>query len=104
MARRARRLPRTRASQAKDRSAEKSSSAHGTAMHAVTISSFVRSRTSARAHDAHARGGAHNHFAAYAGTFASAETSKWIHMPLGACPGTPHAMTYCPAGCALNVV
>lgn len=44
------------------------------------------------------------HFWVYMGTFASAETLKLIHMPLGACPGTPHAITYWPAGDALNVV
>jgi hypothetical protein len=50
------------------------------------------------------RAAAVRHFWVYVGAFASAETMKPIHMPLGACPGTPHAITYWPAGEALNVV
>jgi hypothetical protein len=50
------------------------------------------------------RAAAVHHLPVYEGTFASADTSKRIHIPLGACPGTPHAITYCPAVEALNVV
>jgi len=50
------------------------------------------------------RAAAVHHLPVYEGTLASADTSRRIHIPLGACPGTPHAMTYCPAGDALNVV
>jgi hypothetical protein len=45
-----------------------------------------------------------HHLPVYEGTLASADTLKWIHMPLGACPGTPHAIRYSPAGEALKVV
>jgi hypothetical protein len=86
------------------RSAEKSSSAHGTAAHAVTISSFVRSRTASERERRSPRAAAMHHLLVYEGTFASADTSNRIHMPLGACPGTPHAITYWPADEALNVV
>ena len=50
------------------------------------------------------RAAAVHHLPVYEGTFASADTSKRIHIPLGACPGTPHAITYCPAVEVLNVV
>jgi hypothetical protein len=50
------------------------------------------------------RAAAIHHFVAYAGVVASAETTKWIHMPLGACPGTPHASRYFAGVEALNVV
>jgi hypothetical protein len=50
------------------------------------------------------RAAAMHHLLMYEGTFASADTSNRIHMPLGACPGTPHAMRYCPAVDALKVV
>ena len=62
----------------------------------------------ARGHDLELRAEAHasersrrslrappvTHFDVYVGAFASADTTKLIHMPLGACPGTPHAITY----------
>ena len=50
------------------------------------------------------RAAAVRHFWVYVGAFASAETSKRIHMPLGACPGTPHTSRYWPGVDALKVV